>query len=143
MWIFSIVANVIGWAIFTFSDFLEETGNESSFMGFVFWGVPAAVGLAYIIRNLMVRKEGPDSVKECLKNAGKWLLVSGVIGVGINVAVIFDRWFVKQATGGWENFLNGIEYALFALFLTGGVLVVIILWNILRWLYGFIRKCFV
>ena len=143
MWIFSIMANVIGWAIFTFSDYLEENGNGDSFMWIVLWGVPVAVGLAYIIRNLMVRKEGPDSIKECLKNAGKWLLVSGVIGVGINVAVINEWWFIKQAIGGWENFLNGIEYALFALFFTGGVLGVIILWNILRWLYGFIRKCFV
>lgn len=69
-------------------------------------------------------------------------MVSGVFSVIINVAVINEWWFIKQATGGWENFLNGIEYFGFALFLTGGVLVVIILWNILRWLYGFIRKCF-
>lgn len=143
MWFFSLITNIIGWTIFTFSDYLEETGNGDSFMWIVLWGVPSVVGLAYIVRNLMVRKEGADTVKECLKNAGKWLLVSGVIGVGIHVALAFDLWFVKQATGGWENFLNGIEYALFALFLTGGVFVVIILWNILRWLYGFIRKCFV
>ena len=136
MWIFCIVANIIGWLIFTFSVYLEETGNNDSFMWFVFWGVPVVVGLAYIVRNLMVRKEGADTVKECLKNAGKWLLVSGVIGAGINVALAFDLWFVKQATGGWEHFLNGIEYALFTMFLTGEVLAVIILWNILRWLYG-------
>lgn len=48
----------------------------------------------------------------------------------------------KAGDGGMGKLLNGIEYLLFALFLTGGVLGVIILWNILRWLYGVIRKCF-
>ena len=142
MWIFSFVANLIGWTILTFSDYLDETTTSGVYMMRVIWGVPALVGVAYIIRNLMRRKEGADSIRGCLKDAGKWLLVSGVIGVVVNVFVVNEWWFVKQATGGWENFLNGIEYFLFALFLTGGVLGVIILWNILRWLYGVIRKCF-
>ncbi len=142
MWIFSFVANLIGWTILTFSDYLDETTTNGVYMMNVIWGVPALVCVAYIIWDLMQRKEGADTIKECLKRAGKWLLVSGVIGVVINIAVADEWWLVKQATGGWENFLNGIEYALFALFLTGGVFLIIILWNILRWLYGVIRKSF-
>lgn len=143
MWIFSFVTNLIGWAILTFSDYLDEATSGGGYTMSVIWGVPVLVAIAYIIRNLVQRNEGADTIKECLKNAGKWLLVSGVFSVIINVAVADEWWFIKQATGGWENFLNGIEYLLFALFLTGGVLGVIILWNIVRWLYGKIRKCFV
>ncbi len=142
MWIFSFVANLIGWAILTFLDYMDETTVYGVYMLRVIWGVPALVGVAYIIRNLMQRKDGADSIKECMKNAGKWLLISGVFGVVINVAVANESWVIKQATDGWENFLNGIEYALFALFMTVGVFAMIIFWNILRWLYGKIRKSF-
>jgi len=140
MWLFSFIANLAGWTIFSFSDYLEETGNDGSFMAVVAWGIPALVGIAYIVRNMLERRERAYTIKECLKNAGKWFLVSGMFGVVINALLINEWWFIKQATGGWENFLNGIEYALFALFLTGGVLGVIVLWNILYWIYWKIRN---
>ena len=142
MWKFSIVVNMVGWAVLTINDYFDETTVYGMDMLSVISVVPALAGVAYIIWNLLLRKEGADTIKECLKNVGKWSLVSGLFGVLINVAVANEWWFVKQATGGWENFLNGIEYGLFALFMTGGVLVVIVLWNILRWFFLEIKKVF-
>ncbi len=42
-----------------------------------------------------------------------------ILGFLIGVLVTNEMWIVPQATGGWEHFLNGIEYMMFAITLAG------------------------
>ena len=42
-----------------------------------------------------------------------------ILGFLIGVLVTNEMWIVSQATGGWEHFLNGIEYMMFAITLAG------------------------
>ena len=50
-----------------------------------------------------------------------------ILGFLIGVLVTNGMWIVPQATGGWEHFLNGIEYMMFAITLAGIPFVAVVL----------------
>ena len=50
-----------------------------------------------------------------------------ILGFLIGVLVTNEMWIVPQATGGWEHFLNGIEYMMFAITLAGIPFVAVVL----------------
>lgn len=56
-----------------------------------------------------------------------WLICGLILGFLIGVLVNNQMWIVSQATGGWENLLNGIEYMMFAVMLAGIPFVAVVL----------------
>lgn len=55
-----------------------------------------------------------------------WMICGLILGFLIGALVLNEMWIVSQATG-WEHFLNGIEYMMFAITLAGIPFVAVVL----------------
>ncbi|MCQ2497214.1 MAG: hypothetical protein MJ131_11560 [Lachnospiraceae bacterium] len=126
-------ANLAGWAVFSLLDWFTE--SDFSFytpIGEYVFLAGVLFSIIYMIIHIRKNKGQRGSAKEVLKDTGLWLGASVLLGVVIVTLVINNVWIVHQATGGWENFLNGIEYFLFGMLWAGEPLLLI-------WLYYGIR----
>lgn len=136
---FFTVGNVAAWWVMTLLDYLEEIENinlDQTPAALFFWAAPAIMILAYII---FLRKVGyrentalPDAASgepgwKPLDEKGwkykvltklMWLGICAVFTFVITILVCMNLWIVPQAQGGWENFLNGIEYPIFGFLFT-------------------------
>jgi len=115
MWRFCLILNTLEWVLFLFADYLEEYHgmHDAPWMVILFLLLTTFLGSAV----LLIRNR-----KEIAKNK-PWrypLILSGIWFVVIGACVLLELVFcmleiepIRQNTTGWENFLNGIEYALF------------------------------
>lgn len=114
-----LAANAAGWVVFTVLEWGSEISTSYdalleiyAFLAGIFFSI------IYTVIHCVKNKGHRGSAKTILKDMGIWLGVSVAISVLIVTLVVNDLWLVKQATGGWENFLNGIEYFIFSIFWT-------------------------
>lgn len=132
-----LLVQLVAWAGITMVDFVEEITSKD-FEVIAILGIPIAAAVVYAF----VRKRNwePD-----LKY-GKWIALTllGWLGMtaGITTVVMMlvnrNNWIVPQARGGWEHFLNGIEYGLFGIMLAVIPIVLILAGELLAWS---IAKC--
>ena len=127
-----LLVQLIAWAGFTITDFVEEiTSNDFELIAA--FGIPIAVVVIYA---LMRKQNWQPGLKY-----GKWvaliLLYWLAMTLGVTVVVMRlvnqNKWIVPQATGGWENFLNGLEYYLFGIMLAVIPIVLILVGELLVW----------
>lgn len=128
---YSILINFISWGIFTFFDFLDEHYIEySGYNGIFIFAMPVIIGILYFVLRFkgIVNNVG---IKKRIINFLIWILTSGVISSYISFLALGNSWIVHQNTGGWENFLNGIEYPFFGFLLIVITLVLFIISDII------------
>ncbi|MBD5510495.1 MAG: hypothetical protein HDR08_04490 [Lachnospiraceae bacterium] len=127
-----LLVQLIAWAGFTMVDFIEET-TSNNFEDIAVFGIPIAVVAVYAF----MRKQNwqPD-----LKY-GKWVALILLYWLGMTAGVTAvvmklidqDKWIVYQAAGGWEHFLNGLEYAVFGIMLAVIPIVLVSVGELLVW----------
>lgn len=111
-----LVVQLIAWGIMTLTDLYEETTNNQYEMVTIIL-VPCLIVLFYLIYRKRLYAYQEVKWKDIGLLQLTWFAFSVAFGIIISVLVGQNLWIVHQATGGWENFLNGIEYAIFAVFL--------------------------
>lgn len=109
-----VVTQAIGWGIISLVDFYTEITRNDVIYPAVF-GVPAMCLVLYLILRRKIYGVQASRLEKW-KFIGIWFGVSLMLGVMITFMTCeWNNWIVHQATGGWENFLNGIEYPLFGI----------------------------
>ncbi len=135
------LVQLLVWAGFTGLDVLDETWLHSTDLFAVyFFAAPILISLLYLRYRPRLHTEQWKSWQNTLFCLGIWILETAAIGFPVGYLVNYNRWIVPQATGGWENFLNGIEYLMFPFFCAGIPLIIIVLWTLGEWIYRNIRK---
>lgn len=127
-----LLVQLIAWAGFTITDFIEET-TSNNFEDIAVFGIPIAVVAVYAF----VRKQ---NWQPGLKY-GKWVALILLYWLGMTAGVTAvvmklinqDKWIVYQAAGGWEHFLNGLEYAVFGIMLAVIPIVLVSVGELLVW----------
>lgn len=111
---------VVSWGLLTLCDWIEETGGEDLF-AYVCLLTPVVLSVLYFCLRKKLYGVPEIPMKQVLQFCGMWLAQSCVFGVLLTVlAAGWNRWIVRQATEGWEHFLNGLEYPMFG-FLLGAI----------------------
>lgn len=122
----SLIAQLICWSIMTLADYMEETYNDSYNVAVVF-AVPLICVILYIIFRKWIYDNQIVRLKDVAIICAAWMICGLILGFLIGVLVTNEMWIVPQATGGWEHFLNGIEYMMFAMTLAGIPFVAVVL----------------
>lgn len=138
--VYVLISHIVSWMLFSATDYLAEEWTTQDAMAVFLFSVAFLNLAAYIIRDLKIRKGRAADAKEMLVFSAEWLGIGGLLSVLVCLLVFQNRWIVEQAVGGFENFLNGLEYLVFAVFLVFFSLIFIILWNVCRWLYYRLRR---
>lgn len=119
-----LILQLFGWAIITYWDYCSENDmiRSDNYLALAIIGGTILITGVYLY--MKIKQDFSYSLRTNLPDVAAWVL--GGIGFTILVMALMenDLWLVPQATGGWEHFLNGIEYFLFGAFLTivtGGV----------------------
>ena len=121
-----LIAQIICWGMMTLSDYMEETYNDSYNVAVVF-AVPLICVILYIILRKWIYDNQIVRLKDVAIICAAWMICGLILGFLIGVLVTNEMWIVPQATGGWEHFLNGIEYMMFAITLAGIPFVAVVL----------------
>jgi len=128
------------WMAFSVGDLWDEMYNTPMWELFFFVLPAATMVLYFIFRKKIYEKEIPG-VLDVVILIINWLIVATLLGVLITYMTCdWNNWIVKQATGGWENFLNGIEYPLFGIFQGISVPIIIILGELVILLVRVLEK---
>lgn len=107
-----IIMNLAAWALFSLVDYIEETtNNDFEFLALIFLLVIVCV--TYCIFELKTERF-TRPFKEKVIDKLIWIGISAAFSVLICYLMSNNIWIVKQAQGGWEHFLNGIEYVFMA-----------------------------
>lgn len=122
---------LVCWLMFTFADFLEEEYNNTILFGPMVIGLPIATFALYIAFRKWFYEKLKPGVADVAIFLANWLIVAIILLVPITLMTCnWNNWIVHQATGGWENFLNGIEYPLFGIFYGGTVPIAVIIFEV-------------
>ena len=127
-----LLVQLIAWAGFTMVDFIEET-TSNNFEDIAVFGIPIAVVAVYAF----VRKQNWQPDLKYGKRVALILLYWLGMTAGVTAVVMKlidqDKWIVYQAAGGWEHFLNGLEYAVFGIMLAAIPIVLVSVGELLVW----------
>ncbi len=116
-------ANIIAWGLFTLGDYYEELRSTDFFYVLVFYAAPIIVSLLYILLRGRIYKDGVN-LKAIAVTSLSWIMISVIFFLVISYLVLNEMWIITQTRGGWEHFLNGIEYPLFGIFFAAIPLIV-------------------
>lgn len=132
------ICNLVGWSVITCFDWMEEKYHQNYTMIGIF-ALSIIIGVLYIIYQI---KTGDikEAFLQKLMYKFIWLAMGAVFGFVIGILVADNKWIVPQAQGGWENFLNGIEYWIFGVFFVGVVAVAWFLFDMAVWIYSKIKN---
>ena len=136
----NVVAQMIAWGIFTFTDYYEET-TSNDYELIICFAVPVVYFLFYLIFRRRIYDTVPVKWKEIAMFFGIWL----VLGVSFGTVITFmtcqwNNWIVHRDTGGWEHFLNGLEYPLFGFMLVVGFVITAVLCEAVIGIINYIKK---
>lgn len=126
-----LVVQVIAWGLLTLYDWMEETGGDDLF-GYAVLITPFVLTVLYFCLRKKLYGTGEILMKHVWQLCGIWFLISCAFGVPLTILVVhWNVWIVRQAQGGWDNFLNGIEYPMFGFFLGVPPLIAVILGEVI------------
>lgn len=134
-WLFVLICHIVNWLVFSATDYLAEEWDAGMPMFILLYGVAFFNLAVYIVRDVKCKKGRCATAKEMLIFSAEWLGIGSVLGCVICLLVFRNKWIVLQAVGGFENFLNGIEYALFGIGLVPAAWVFVLIWNLCRFVY--------
>ncbi len=136
---FILISNIISWFLFSVLDFIEETMDKDCFFQ-AFFIIPILTGVSYLLLEKQLKAKQTNALKYYLTTFVKWVVIGIAFFIPISSAISENVWFIKQASGGWEHILNGAEYLVFGVFFMIIVPLIVIVWNLFKWIYSKIRK---
>ncbi len=104
--------NLIGWMLMTLVDWIDETTNYDFAAVFACLVFPVLLLIVYIFFQISSGDIKERFGKKVLYKL-TWLGIGALYEFPILWMISYECWIVPQAYGGWENFLNGIEYFMF------------------------------
>ena len=125
---------ILSWAVLTLADYIEET-TSNDFLLITELVLPALMAVMYIIFQSKIHGTSGSRVKNALSVLGLWSLENIILGIFIISLLNNNQWLVYQKRGGWENFMNGIEYGVFPFFNIMEPLIIFLLWGIAGLIY--------
>lgn len=125
------LAQLIAWTLLTLGDYIEETFSSDVLLSLALLVIPPAIAILYLIFKGTIHNSEIPGWVNTLYILGMWIVETFIMRVLTIALVTHDRWIVHQETDGWENFLNGFEYLLFAFLLRTVPIIIIFLWYLL------------
>lgn len=119
-------------------DWIEEMYQRDYTM-IVTFALLIGMGVFYIIYQINTG-DIQDTFPRKLKYKFIWLAMGAAFGGVIGTLAVNNMWIVPQAQGGWENFLNGIEYWIFGILFVGGVTVEWFIFDLAVWIYSKVKN---
>ena len=132
---FIFLLNMIYWILISLGDWVDEHEHDGTLLVVCFVVSLLTVAGIYVLRDLSRRKGCAATWREMLIFVIQWVGIGSLFGIGVNILVIKNHWIVYQEQVGWENFLNGIEYAISFFGFAVVPSAVILLYNFGRWMY--------
>lgn len=131
IWIFIILSNIVGWAVFTYADYLEET-YEKNCITTVLIALIAFTTLVYFAIDLLAHRKQPVGLRRTALFLLQFTFTDIACTAIYHVMFANDLWLVEQETHGWDHLLNGLEYDIFAVFFPVCFSILVLLWQIIR-----------
>lgn len=137
-----LIAFILAWSLFTFSDYCEENLllYYDALMGISLCVIPVIIGMLYLIFEKRINSAKISKAMNTWAIIGVWIGINTITGFIVCYMVSYNKWIVKQATGGWENFLNGIEYFIFPFFLGIIPIIIVAIWRLISFIYNNAKK---
>lgn len=124
------LTQIFSWGIFITGDYISENYSNDLLLMAALLFLPLILPVVYLIFQKKVSYE----------TLPKWVNTLTVLLVWSAENIIF-AWLanllniVPQSHEGWKDLLNGIEYSLFPLLNITAALIIVILWNIVLFVY--------
>lgn len=124
------LTQIFSWGIFITGDYISENYSNDLLLMAALLFLPLILPVVYLIFQEKVSDE----------TLPKWVNTLTVLLVWSAENIIF-AWLanllniVPQSHEGWKDLLNGIEYSLFPLLNITAALIIVILWNIVLFVY--------
>lgn len=124
------LTQIFSWGIFIMGDYISENYSNDLLLMAALLFLPLILPVVYLIFQKKVSYE----------TLPKWVNTLTVLLVWSAENIIF-AWLanllniVPQSHEGWKDLLNGIEYSLFPLLNITAALIIVILWNIVLFVY--------
>ncbi len=124
------LAQLFSWGIFVFGDYLSETFSNDILLMAALLFLPVIIPVAYLVFQKRIDYETIPKWVNTLTALLVWTTENFIFGWLVGILDI-----VPQAHDQWEDLLNGIEYILFPLFNAASALFIVLLWNIVLFVY--------
>lgn len=131
------LAQIVSWAVFILEDFLTETtsfGGDSGSAIISVLVLPLLVSVLYLIFKEKIHMDSIPDWVNTMTVLFTWTAENIFVSTVIANLMGKGKWIIHQADDGWENLLNGIEYAFFPLFNIIAPLAVVALWYFGKWI---------
>lgn len=137
-----MVTFILAWSFFTFSDYCEENHlfYYDAMMMISMLVIPVIIPILYLVFEKYINSAEMSRAKNTLAIMGIWLCINAITSFFVLNMVNNDKWIVTQARGGWENFLNGIEYMIFPFFLGLIPIIIVAIWRLISLIYYKVKK---
>ena len=140
---------IISWSLLILCDYFDEkpiselsfwSSNIQSIVYILMFLFPVMITIGYLIlENKLVNKIEISKKRLCIYTTGIWILETIVILMVVWTLIENDKWIIYQE-GGWDNFLNGIEYLLIPFYNLAVPCIVIGLQRIICFIFKKIKK---
>lgn len=128
------------WTLFSFCDYIDETKRSDIAMIFAII-FPIFLAVIYLIfENKLCNNHVFSKVKNTIFFIGIWCIETVLVGIAIWKMIDLDIWIIHQPTGGWENFLNGIEYPIMGITAIAIPIILIVIWKVVSYIYNSIKR---
>ncbi len=114
--LYCTVLHLAEWLIFLLCDYREEHSDKNDLsitVGMFVLPVVSAAVLCLFYRLLRGKTSFRKNWMYSAATAGVWFLLCGIAFLTECILINQDSFPIRQQTGGWEHFLNGIEYIFF------------------------------
>lgn len=106
-----LLVHLISQGLFMIADYIEEKYSESIFLVIGYFGIPILLLILYLVFQFVFKQYKEHYGRKIIYNL-LWFSMGTIISIFV-CYLIFELDFpIHQETGGWEHFLNGIEYML-------------------------------
>ncbi|MBR3268459.1 MAG: hypothetical protein IKI58_07010 [Oscillospiraceae bacterium] len=114
-----IILHIAEWIVFLLCDYYEEHSDANDLavtVGMLVLPVISAAVLGAFFALLRKHTAFQKKWQYSLVLAGVWFVLCGIAFLAELCVIEHDCFPIRQQTGGWEHFLNGIEYIFFPAF---------------------------
>lgn len=129
------VAQMVSWVVFILGDYVDEAISDSSLLFTAIVVQPFAMPVLYLVFKKRIHYHEIPGWVNTLTALAIWDAENICLAMASSALMAHGMWFIHQAYGGWDDFLNGIEYMIFLFVNIFVPTAIVALWNLAVFIY--------
>lgn len=124
------IIQVFMWLLFLLGDYLSETFSRDALFVVTNAFLPPIIPVVYLVFQKKIHYDSIPGWVNVLTVLAVWFTETLIFGI-----LVASLELIPQAQDGWDNLLNGIEYSIFPLYNIIAFPIIVLLWNLVVWIY--------